>query len=361
MRESNWYQIQKLTIYCSHSACPISNPFLAQEQLVLDLDTHALFSAFPISNPRLAREQLVLDLDTHHLLFTLRICHQQSISCTWHQIQTLTCYCSRSASAINNPFLAQKQLVVDLDTHGLLFPLRICDQQSISCDWYWIQTLTIYRSHSAPLISNPFLHKSNWYQIQTLTVCCSRMSDQQSVPCTREIGTRFRHSHPIVPTPHLRSAIHSLLKSNWYYIQTLTIYCSHSASAISNSFLAQEQLVLDLDTHNLLFPLRISNQQSILCTRATGTRFRHSLTVVPTPHLRSVIHSLHKSNWYQIQTLTVYCSHSASAISNPSIAYTRAIGTRFRHSLTIVLTPHLRSATHLLLTQEQLVLDLNTH
>ena len=62
--------------------------------------------------------------------------------------------------------------------------------------------------------------------------------------------------------------------------------------------IAQEQFVLDLDTHSLSFALRITNQQSIACTRAIGTRFGHSPPIVCTPHHRSAIHCLHKNNWY---------------------------------------------------------------
>ena len=283
-----------------------------------DLDTHRLLFtlASPISNPQLAigtrfRHSPPIVL-TPHLRSAIHCLHKSN----WSQIQTLTNYCPHSASPVSNPLLAQKQLVLDLDTHRLLFPLRI--------------------------------------------------SDQQSIDYTRAIGTRFRHSPPIVPTPHLRSAMHCLHRSNWSKIQTLTTYCPHSTTPISNPLFAEEQLVLDLDTHILLFALHISDQQPIACIKTIG-RLRHSRAIVPTPHLRSVIDSLHKSNWHQIQTLTAYCSHSTTLISNPflaqkqlvldldthrllfpfrisdqqSIDYTRVIGTRFRHSLSIVRTPHI--------------------
>ena len=136
--------------------------------------------------------------------------------------------------------------------------------------------------HSLPVVPTPhlrsvihYLHKSNWYQIQTLTTCYSHSASpisNPSIACTREIGTRFRHSQPVVRTQYLRSAIHCLLKRNWYQIQTLTVYCSHSASPISNPIIA--------------------------CIRGICTRFRHSQATVPTQHLRSAIRTLHRSNWY---------------------------------------------------------------
>ena len=98
----------------------------------------------------------------------------------------------------------QEQLVLGLDTHSLSFALRITDQQSIA-----------------------------------------------------SINTTFRHLRTIVYTPHLRSAIHCL----------------------------QEQLALDLDTHSLSFALRITDQQSVVCTRAIGSGFGHSQPIVTSPHL----------------------------------------------------------------------------
>ena len=172
-----------------------------------------------------------------------------------------------------------------------------------------------------------------------------RISDQQSVPCTKAIGTRFRHSLPVVPTPHLGSAIRSLHESNWNKMDTLTVYCSNFTSAISNPFLAQEQLVLDLDTHSLLFPLRISDQQSVPCTRATGTRFRHSQPIVPTPHLRSANPFLAQEQLVlDLDTHTLLFTLRIS--DQQYVPCTRAIGTRFRHSRPVVHPPHLRSAIH---------------
>ena len=124
---------------------------------------------------------------THTLLFPPRMC---DIGTRFRHSHAIV-HSSRHRSAIHYLLLG-----LDLDTHPLSFALRI----------------------TASPISNPFLGREQLVlDLDTHNLLFeSRIYDQQSIFCTRAIGIGFRHAHPIIHTPYLRSAIHSLHNSNWY-------------------------------------------------------------------------------------------------------------------------------------------------
>ena len=144
-------------------------------------------------------------------------------------------------------------------------------------------------SHAASQISNPLLAQNQNQVEGTHLLFPCRISNQQSIACTKpESG--WENSRPIrTPHPQVRSAIHCLHKTR-IRLGELTPY-SHAASWISNPLLAQNQNQVGV-TDNL-FARRISDHQSIACTKPESG-WGNSLPI-RTPHLRSAIHWLHKT------------------------------------------------------------------